>query len=143
MIRFILLILFSCISTYAICQNNKIDSAKLIDTTVTSRKTITIVQIPAQFPGGLPAWQKYLGDNLDRDVAKRNKAPFGKYSVSVSWIIDKEGNVTNVNAENDPGYGTKEEAVRVISQSPKWMPAKQNGRDSIYKHKQSISFIVQ
>ncbi len=140
---FKLLIFFVFISSFAICQNKKIDTARLIDTTVSPIKTITRVQIPAQFPGGLSAWQKYLGENLDRDVAKRNKAPFGKYSVAVSWIVDKEGNVTNVTAENDPGYGTKEEAVRVISNSPKWLPAKQNGRDSIYKHKQSISFIVQ
>ena len=143
MIRVTILILFIFISTYANSQNKKIDTARLIDTTVSPIKTITIVQIPAQFPGGLSAWQKYLSENLDRDVAKRNKAPLGKYSVTVSWIIDKEGNVTNVNAENDPGYGTKEEALRVISQSPKWQPGEQNGRDKPYKHKQSISFIVQ
>ena len=140
--RYSLLIFFIFISSFAICQNKKNDTAKLIDTNLHPIKKITIVQIPAQFPGGIPAWQNYLIENLDVDVAKRNKAPLGKYTVIVTWIIDKEGNVTNVTAENDPGYGTKEEAIRVISKSPKWIPAKQNGRDKIYKHKQAISFVV-
>lgn len=141
--KYLLLILFVFISFFAICQNKRIDSAKLIDTNVHSTKIFTVVQFPAQFPGGTKGWQNYLIENLDRDVAKRNKAPFGKYSVIVTFIVDKEGRVTDIRAENDPGYGTKEEAVRIISNSPNWLPAKQNGREVIYRHRQTISFVVQ
>ena len=105
-------------------------------------KIFTVVQIPAEFPGGLPAWAKYLERNLNRDLPVENGAPPGKYTVVVSFIVAKDGKISDVVAENDPGYGTKAEAVRVITRGPSWKPAVQNGRNVIYRHKQSITFMV-
>jgi protein TonB len=105
-------------------------------------KVFTVVQIPAEFPGGLSAWAKYLERNLNRDLPVENGAPPGKYTVVVSFIVSKDGSISDVIAENDPGYGTKQEAVRVITKGPKWKPAVQNGRNVIYRHKQSITFQV-
>ena len=105
-------------------------------------KVFTVVQIPAEFPGGLPAWTKYLERNLNRDLPVNNGAPPAKYTVVVSFIVDKTGAISEVQAENDPGYGTKEEAVRVIKKGPAWKAAVQNGRNVIYRHKQSITFQV-
>lgn len=105
-------------------------------------KVFTVVQIPAEFPGGLAAWAKYLERNLNRDLPVDNGAPPGKYTVIVSFIVDKNGGISEVQAENDPGYGTKEEAVRVIKKGPSWKPAVQNGRNVIYRHRQSITFMV-
>ena len=105
-------------------------------------KVFTVVQIPAEFPGGLPAWAKYLERNLNRDLPVDNGAPPGKYTVIVSFIVDKNGGISEVQAENDPGYGTKDEAVRVIKKGPSWKPAVQNGRNVIYRHRQSITFMV-
>jgi len=105
-------------------------------------KVFTVVQIAAEFPGGLPAWTKYLERNLNRDLPVENGAPPGKYTVVVSFIVAKDGSISEVQAENDPGYGTKNEAIRVIQKGPKWKPAIQNGRQVIYRHKQSITFVV-
>lgn len=105
-------------------------------------KIFTVVQIAAEFPGGLPAWTKYLERNLNRDLPVENGAPPGKYTVVVSFIVSKTGDISEVVAANDPGYGTKAEAVRVITKGPKWKPAVQNGRNVIYRHKQSITFVV-
>ncbi|MEN9684857.1 MAG: hypothetical protein RLZZ28_643 [Bacteroidota bacterium] len=105
-------------------------------------KVFTVVQIAAEFPGGLPAWTKYLERNLNRDLPVENGAPPGKYTVVVSFIVSKTGDISEVAAENDPGYGTKNEAIRVITKGPKWKPAVQNGRNVIYRHKQSITFVV-
>ena len=105
-------------------------------------KVFTVVQIAAEFPGGLPAWSKYLERNLNRDLPVENGAPPGKYTVIVSFIVSKTGDISEVAAENDPGYGTKAEAIRVITKGPKWKPAVQNGRNVIYRHKQSITFQV-
>lgn len=105
-------------------------------------KVFTVVQIPAEFPGGLSSWAKYLERNLNRDLPVENGAPPGKYTVIVSFIVSKDGSISDVVAENDPGYGTKGEAVRVITKGPKWKPAVQNGRNVIYRHKQSITFMV-
>jgi len=105
-------------------------------------KVFTVVQIPAEFAGGLPAWTKYLERNLNRDLPVENGAPPGRYTVVVSFIVSKTGAISDVVAENDPGYGTKGEAVRVITKGPSWKPAVQNGRNVIYRHKQSITFQV-
>ncbi|MDE3236187.1 MAG: energy transducer TonB [Bacteroidota bacterium] len=105
-------------------------------------KVFTVVQIPAEFPGGLPAWQKYLERNLNSDIPVQNGAPPGKYTVYVTFIVDKNGGISDVQAENDPGYGTKDEAIRVIKKGPNWKPAVQNGRNVIYRHKQGITFVV-
>lgn len=105
-------------------------------------KVFTVVQIPAEFPGGTDAWRKYLERNLNRDAPTDNGAPPGKYTVMVSFIVAKDGAISDVKAENDPGYGTADEAVRVIKKGPAWKPAVQNGRNVIYRHKQSVTFVV-
>ncbi len=105
-------------------------------------KTFYVVQNPAEFPGGFPAWSKYLERNLNRDLPINNGAPAGKYTVVVSFTVDKNGVISDVLADNNPGYGTDLEAIRVIKKGPSWKPAIQNGRNVIYRHKQSISFQV-
>ena len=104
-------------------------------------KVFTNVQVPAEFPGGLSAWQKYLERNLNSDVAVKNAAPAGKYIVFVSFIVNKDGTLRNITS-NDSGYGTAEEAIRVISKGPNWIPAKQNGENVASVRNQGITFVV-
>jgi periplasmic protein TonB len=101
----------------------------------------TAVQIEASFPGGSAAWRKFLERNLNDRVVEENGGPPGKYTVIVSFRVDKDGSITEVKAENNPGYGTADEAVRVIKKGPKWTPAQQNGRQVIYRQRQSITFV--
>jgi protein TonB len=105
-------------------------------------RVFTVVQIPAEFPGGTSAWTRYLERNLNRDIPSDNGAPPNRYTVVVSFTVSKTGAISDVSAENDPGYGTKAEAIRVITKGPAWKPAVQNGRNVIYRHKQSITFVV-
>lgn len=139
---------FSIEDTKSLSQIEKITGYKVKPIDIETKesnynnKIFTVVQIPAEFPGGLPAWVKYIERNLNRDLPVDNRAPPGKYIVIVSFIVDKNGNLSEVKAENDPGYGTAEEAVRVIKKGPLWKPATQNGRYVIYRHRQSITFFV-
>jgi protein TonB len=105
-------------------------------------KVYRIVQIEAQFPGGMDAWRKFLERNLNKELPSENGAPPADYTVIVSFIVDRQGNISDVKAENDPGYGTKAEAMRVIQKGPKWSPAIQNGTKVIYRQKQHITFRV-
>ncbi len=105
-------------------------------------KEFKTVQIQAKFPGGPDAWIKYLQRNLRSDTPTDNGAPAGNYTVIVSFLVDKTGAISEVKADNDPGYGTAAEAVRVIQRGPAWQPAVQNGRNVIYRQKQSITFQV-
>lgn len=105
-------------------------------------KEFKTVQIEAKFPGGQSAWIKFLERNLNNNTPVDNGAPPGSYTVTVSFLVDKDGNISEVNALNDPGYGTSAEAVRAIKKGPKWIPAVQNGRNVIYRQKQNITFQV-
>jgi protein TonB len=105
-------------------------------------KVFTVVQIPAEFPGGTSAWSRFLERNLNSNIPNDNGAPPGRYTVIVAFTVSKTGAISDVSAENDPGYGTKAEAIRVITRGPAWKPAVQNGRNVIYRHKQSITFVV-
>ncbi len=100
------------------------------------------VQVEAAFPGGKAAWVKFLEKNLNNQLPADNGAPEGKYTVFVSFVVDKHGAISNIAIENDPHYGTAEEAIRVIKKGPLWTPAIQNGRFVNYRVRQAITFVV-
>jgi antitoxin component YwqK of YwqJK toxin-antitoxin module len=102
----------------------------------------TSIQIIASFPGGPSAWKKYLEQNLQGDLPWRNGAPKGRYTVIVSFLVEKDGSISEVKTENNPGFGTSEESIRVVCKGPKWKPAMQNGRTVKYRARQSITFLV-
>jgi outer membrane biosynthesis protein TonB len=96
----------------------------------------------AQFPGGSEAWIKYLGKNLNANLPVVNGAPKGNYEVLLNFVVNSNGEVANVLASTNPGYGTASEAIRVIEKGPKWVPAVQNGKKVNFYLKQSIVFVV-
>ncbi|MFP5039481.1 energy transducer TonB [Parasediminibacterium sp. JCM 36343] len=96
----------------------------------------------AVFPGGPNGWVKFLQKHLDSYVPTFNFAPRGKYTVMVAFMVNKEGKVQNIRTENDPGYGTKKEAMRVMSKSPDWEPAIEYNQPVNYTLRQAITFIV-
>jgi protein TonB len=101
-------------------------------------KVFTKVENPAEFPGGADAWRRYLERNLNYPESAQENGTQGV--VKVQFVVDKEGNISEVQSLNDPGDGLAEEAVRIIKKGPKWKPAEQNGRKVIYRHIQSITF---
>jgi len=102
-------------------------------------KTFTKVEIESAFPGGSAAWLRYLNKNLRYpDDAVNNEI---QGTVVVQFIVDKEGNVSDVQAISGPeNGGLRDEAVRVIKKSGKWTPAIQNGRQVKSYKKQPIVF---
>jgi len=83
------------------------------------------VEIESLYPGGTPAWQRLMHKNFHvPDEAIDNNI---SGTVIVQFIVDKEGNVSDVQAISGPELLQKE-AVRVIKLSGKWIPAIQNGR---------------
>jgi TonB-dependent SusC/RagA subfamily outer membrane receptor len=115
---------------------------KNVDPSKNNEPIFYTVEKPAQFQGGSKGWVEYLGKNLNRDLLYKNKAVVGKYTVKLNFVVNSNGDVVNVIAENNPGYGSASEAIRVIEQGPKWIPAEQNGKKVNYLIKQTIVFEV-
>ncbi len=107
-------------------------------------KVFTKVEKEAKFPGGLEAWKRYLERNLNANVAAEDGATTGNYTVKVQFIVDKEGNISNVQAIEVPKAcpSCGPEAVKIIKKGPKWEPAVQNGRNVIYQAIQFVTFQV-
>ena len=103
---------------------------------------LTVTEEEAGFPGGLGEFRKFLMRNMDPDVPTKYHAPPGYYNVIVRFVIDKEGNVTDLVTETNYGFGMEQEALRVLRKSPKWIPAKQYGVLVNAYHRQPITFII-
>ena len=108
--------------------------------TLTTTKPITQAQQEPQFPGGVQGWRTYLENNLQANIPAKNNAPSGTYTVTVSFLVNENGKVSEIKAIKDPGYGTAAEAERVIAKGPNWIPATQNGHTIMYRQKQNITF---
>ncbi|MBL7746018.1 MAG: energy transducer TonB [Chitinophagaceae bacterium] len=100
------------------------------------------VEIEAQFPGGDKAWLNFLVKNLDGDIAVKNGAPAGNYMVVIQFVVNKEGEVTDIKALTNYGYGMEQEVIRLLKKSPKWSPAIQDGRKVKAYRKQPVTFQV-
>lgn len=100
-------------------------------------KTFTKVEIESDYPGGTSAWARYLNKSLRYPQEAIDNEIQG--TVVVQFIVDKEGNVSDVEAVSGPNE-LRDEAVRVIKKSGKWTPAIQNGRQVKSYKKQPIVF---
>jgi protein TonB len=72
-------------------------------------------------------WNSYLKNNLIAAAGANNGAPPGKYTVVIEFIVGTDGSIHDVRAATNFGYGMEEEAIRVVKNSPNWIPARQNG----------------
>ncbi|THU41236.1 TonB family protein [Niastella caeni] len=95
------------------------------------------VQIESEYPGGQAAWQRFLRKNLHYPQAAIDQGVQG--FVVVQFVVDKDGNVSNVEAVSGPEE-LRAEAIRVIKKSGKWTPAVQNGRQVKSYKKQPLGF---
>lgn len=87
--------------------------------------TVSIEQMP-DFPGGMAKFYSHVSKNYNYPAAAREKGVSGR--VIVSFIIEKDGSLTDIKVLRDLGMGTGEEAVRLLKKSPKWKAGMQNGR---------------
>lgn len=102
-------------------------------------RTFTKVEIESEYPGGIAAWMRYLKRNFRYPEDALTNELQG--TVMVQFIVDKEGMVSDVQVVSGPTLGgLREEAMRVIRLSGKWIPAIQNGRKVRSYKQQPIIF---
>ena len=102
-------------------------------------QVFTKVEVEAQFPGGEGKWNQYVQREVEKnidDLVDDGQAG----TCEVQFIVDKEGNVSNVEALSMKGSKLAEVAVNAIKRGPKWIPAIQNGRQVKAWRRQKITF---
>lgn len=84
------------------------------------------LEVMPEFPGGIQRFYQYIGQSYKYPAAAVKARVSGK--IHIQFVIEKDGSVTDVKVLKDLGYGTTEEAVRVIKRSPRWEPGIQKGK---------------
>jgi TonB family protein len=111
-----------------------LEKAKHID----SSKLVDINEMESEFPGKTGAWRSYLEKNLNYPDRALNMKKEGQ--VTIMFIVDTIGNIINPYIEHSVEYSLEKEALRMITESPKWTPAFQFGRKVKSYKRQSITF---
>ncbi len=98
----------------------------------------TIVEESASPAGGMTSFYKYLVDNMKYPPQARRLGIEGK--VTLSFVVDKNGNISDVAVLKGIGSGCDEEAIRVMRNAPPWNPGKQRGKPVKQRCIMPISF---
>lgn len=101
-------------------------------------KIFTAVEMEPSFPGGIEMFYKLLLYNIRYPAKAFENKVQGK--VFVSFVIEKDGSLTDIKVVRALGSGCDEEALRVMKLSPKWKPGIQNGRPVRVQYTMPISF---
>lgn len=102
---------------------------------------ISGVEVYPEFPGGMGAWAKFIQRNLNYPYMAQENDIQGK--VYVSFVVEKDGSITDVKVVKGIGGGCDEEAVRVIKKSPKWKAGMQNNQAVRVRYQMPINYTLQ
>lgn len=104
----------------------------------TTKMDYASIEALPEFPGGIPGLSNYISQNLHYPEVADLLGIGGK--VSVEFVVGKNGAVTEVKTNSCVGAGCEAEAMRVLSNSPKWKPGIQNSRPVSVTYTLPITF---
>ena len=79
-----------------------------------------------EFPGGEDALIAYLNSHIKYPEKAVNNEAAGK--VVLGFVVNKDGEIDDLQILKSVGYGCDEEAMRVVRNMPKWKPGRNNGK---------------
>lgn len=100
-----------------------------------------VVEVDPEFPGGEEALYKYLAENIKYPVMAKNNKVEGR--VYITFVIDKDGTVSDAKVLRSVNEELDAEALRVINAMPKWKPGMQRGVPVRVQYNIPISFKLQ
>ncbi|WP_167856972.1 energy transducer TonB [Hymenobacter aquaticus] len=101
-------------------------------------KPFTHVEVMPEFAGGIGALRQYMQRNLRYPRQALAAAVSGK--VFVSFTVQADGSIADVQVIKGLGYGTDEEAARVVGKMPAWTPGRQNSQAVAVRYTLPITF---
>ena len=104
-------------------------------------KVFEVVEQMPSVPGGDAALMQYLRDNIKYPVVAQENGVQGR--VVVSFVVEKDGSITDVKVVRSVDPSLDKEAQRVVKSMPKWIPGKQNGSAVRVKYNVPVSFKLQ
>ena len=108
---------------------------------VEESKVFDVVEQMPSFPGGAAALMAYLRDNMKYPVVAQENGVQGR--VVVSFVVEKDGSITDVQVARSVDPSLDKEAQRVVKSMPHWIPGKQNGSAVRVKYNVPVTFKLQ
>lgn len=130
-------------------QNNGTDSTTIKSAQPIQHSTDSTAEEPifivtekgAEFPGGYKSMFQFISQNLHYPPLAIENDVQGK--VILSFVVEKDGTLSNIKVLRDIGGGCAQEAVRVVKLMPRWTPAEQNGKPVRSQFNLPINFQIQ
>jgi protein TonB len=91
-----------------------------------TEEIFVVVEQQPEFPGGMSALMKFLGDNIKYPVIAQENGIQGR--VITNFVVERDGSITDVNVVRGQDPSLDKEAVRVIQTMPRWKPGQQRGK---------------
>jgi TonB family protein len=104
-------------------------------------KIFNAVEQAPSFPGGDAALARYLGRNIKYPTVARDKNIKGQ--VVLTFVIEKDGTLTELKILRSPHESLSNEAIRVMAKCPVWKPGIQNGNPVRVQYSMPINFALQ
>ena len=126
--KILLFIAALCVSHSAQAQQDKTTRFEAEEKTLESpppppnnkdERVFTFVEQKPEFPGDVVALKSYIRENFKTPMADNGKKATG--TIFASFVIEKDGSVSEIGILHDYGYGSGDEAIRVLEKMPKWI----------------------
>ena len=102
---------------------------------------LTAETMPSFQGGDLNTFRKWVQDNVRFPQIALENGISGR--VVLSFVIEKDGRLTNIQVLQTPDRSLSEEAIRVLQQSPKWSPGKQRNQAVRVRYTLPVEFRIQ
>lgn len=111
------------------------------DEEIEEQHIFLVVENMPEFPGGEAAMYKFIGKNIEYPRMAKESGISGR--VFITFVVERDGSVSDVQILRGIGGGCDEEAVRVIRKMPRWSPGKQRGKPVRVQYRMPIKFTLQ
>ena len=129
------------VAELAVVSNTELPSVKMVEEEMVEEEVIFVaVETDPEFPGGMEALLKFLSDNIVYPQKAKDNGIEGK--VFVSFVIEKDGSISNIKVLRDIGGGCGAEVVRVVKLMPKWKPGMQRGKAVRVQYNLPVQFTI-
>lgn len=105
---------------------------------VNSNSVYDVVEQMPSFPGGISGLRTYLNQNIRYPAEAQENCVQGR--VVVSFVVGKDGHISDVTVLRSVDPSLDKEAVRVIRNMPRWTPGKQGGEPVRVRYNVPVSF---
>ena len=108
------------------------------DNAVSSDPVFTVVEVMPEYPGGDAELLKFISSNVKYPASSKEKGEQGR--VICSFIVNKDGSVSDYKIVRSISAELDAEAIRVLKMMPRWTPGKQNGKSVAVKYTVPVTF---